>query len=319
MSGRVLVLTPVHAFNEQLRSSLRSAFPELSIEIAESALGAEPFMAGVGGLLTIGSALTDKLLRSASTLQWIQSLGTGTDGIIDRPTLPPGVVVTNARGLFDDAVSECALSLMLALARDLPRLVHNQAARRWDFWTPRLLCDKCLGIVGIGAIGTALARKCKALGMRVIGVSNRAHAPGFDAIYGYDQICDAVREVDFLVLVTALNAQTRGLINRPALAAMRASSFLINLARGAVVVEADVIDALRDRTIAGAALDTFVDEPLPSNSPLWALPNVLISPHLGGPNDSHLPRLLPIIEQNVRALLRGDVASMINQVPRADA
>jgi D-2-hydroxyacid dehydrogenase (NADP+) len=319
MKARLLILTPVAAFNEQLRKALLRTFPDLSIDTAGNAQAAIAALAEVGGLLTIGSAITDELLRSARELSWVQSLGTGVDGIIDRPTLAPNVIVTNARGLFDDSVSECALSLMLALARDIPRLVHNQARRRWDYWTPKLLSGKCVGVVGLGAIGTTLARKCKALGMQVIGISNRTDAPSCDTVYGYDQLLDAVRGVDFLILVAPLNAQTRGLIDRRVLSAMRSSSYLVNLARGAVIVDADLILALGSGTIAGAALDAFIDEPLPPESPLWGLPNVLISPHLGGPNDSHLSRLLPIIERNVAALLEGDAGSMLNQVSRADA
>jgi len=319
MTARLLILTPAASFNEQLRSALLRAFPELSIDVATSAVAAHDLIRDVGALLTIGSTISDDLLRSARALTWIQSLGTGVDGIVDRPTLASQVVVTNARGLFDDAVSECALSLMLALARDLPRLVRNQALRHWDFWTPQLLCGKCVGVVGLGAIGTTLARKCKALGMRVVGISNRAEAPDFDMIFGYERMLDAVRDVDFLVLVAALNRQTREMIDRHVLAAMPASSYLVNLARGAVVVEADLIQALSNRVIAGAALDAFVSEPLPQDSRLWDLPNVLISPHLGGPNDSHLSRLMPIIECNVGAFLRGAAEAMVNRVQRPDA
>jgi D-2-hydroxyacid dehydrogenase (NADP+) len=316
MGPRLLILTPAVPFSEQLRAALIRTFPDLTIHIAESADAALPWIAETEGLLTIGSAVTDELLQAARKLTWIQSLGTGVDGIVDRPVLAPHVAVTNARGLFDDSVSECAVALMLALARDLPRLVHNQAARRWDFWTPRLLSGKCVGVVGLGAIGTMLAHKCNALGMRVIGITSRQEVPGVAVIFPYDQLIDAVGEADFLVLVAALTARNRGLINRRVFSSMRRSCYLVNVARGAMVIEDDLIEALRTRTIAGAALDAFTHEPLPVDSVLWSTPNLLISPHLAGPNDTHLERILGIIEPNIRALQQGDRGALINAVQR---
>ena len=316
MVTRLLILTPAVAFNEQLRSALVRIFPDLTIHIAANAGAAMPLIDGTGGLLTIGSAVTDELLQAARELTWIQSLGTGVDGIVDRPMLAPHIAVTNARGLFDDAVSECALALMLALTRDLPQLVRNQAARRWEFWTPRLLSGKCVGVVGLGAIGTTLAHKCKALGMRVIGISSRPHAPSVDAIFSYDGLIDVASRLDFLVLAAALTAQNRGLINSRVLSAMRPSCYLVNVARGAMVVEEDLIEALKSGTIAGAALDAFIQEPLSEDSLLWSAPNLLISPHLAGPNDTNLERVLRIIEQNIRAMQRADRGALINVVPR---
>jgi phosphoglycerate dehydrogenase-like enzyme len=314
MSTCLLILTPAVPFSEKLRTALLRTFPDLTIHIADTAEAAMPFIANTDGMLTIGSAITDELLQAARELKWIQSLGTGVDGILDRPTLAPHVAVTNARGLFDDAVSECAVALMLALARDFPRMIRNQTLQRWDFWTPRLLSGKCAGIVGLGAIGTTLAQKCKALGMRVLGISGRRDAPGFEAILPYDQLIDAVREMDFLVLAAALTPQNRGLINRRVMSAMRRSSCLINVARGAMVIEDDLIDALRAGTIAGAALDAFAHEPLPEDSVLWSTPNLLISPHLAGPNDTHLERVLGIIQSNIRALRRGELGELVNAV-----
>ncbi|WP_129780170.1 D-2-hydroxyacid dehydrogenase [Peristeroidobacter soli] len=316
MPFQVLILISAAPFATALKDALTRAFPDLTVHVAANAVAAMPFIAATQGMLTIGSALTDELLQSAERLVWIQSLGTGTDGIVDRPSLRRDVVVTNARGLFDDAVSECGIALMLGLARNLPRLFQNQAARRWDFWTPVLLAGKSVGIIGLGAIGTTLARKCKALGMRVVGISNRREAPDCDQITSYHQLVDTVRDLDFVVLVAALTPQTRGLIDRRVLAAMRSSSYLINLGRGAMVVEADLIAALRSGTIAGAALDAFVQEPLPEDSELWSAPNVIISPHLAGPHDSHLEHVIKIIEQNIRALRDGAPDSVVNVVQR---
>src|SRR3569833_128250 len=153
MGRELLILTPAIGFSEQLQRELAQKFPSLRVHIAPSAAEAMPVIASIHGLLTVGSAITDELLQAAGRLEWIQSLGTGVDGIVDRATLAPQVIVTNARGLFDEAVSECALALMFALARDLPRVVNNKAARRWEHWTPSLLSGKHVGKKKLGAIG----------------------------------------------------------------------------------------------------------------------------------------------------------------------
>lgn len=314
MTYRVLILTPAVSFSEQLRDALLRRVQDLTVDVAGNTAAALPVIAEADALLTIGSALTDEILAAASRLKWIQSLGTGVDGIVDRPTLRREVRVTNARGLFDDSVSECALALMLALARDLPRIVRNRDARRWEFWIPTLLSSKRVGIVGLGAIGSALARKCKALGMSVVGISNRRSASDCDEIHSYEQLAEIARELDFLVLAAALTSQNRGLIDHRVLAAIRRGSYLVNVARGAMVVEHDLIEALRSGTLAGAALDAFMHEPLPKESPLWSCPNLMISPHLAGPNDTHLGRVLGIIEPNIRAMRRDQPEALINIV-----
>src|SRR5262249_21898040 len=224
-------------------------------------------------------------------------------------------VVTNVQGAQGARVSEAALAAMFALSRDLPRFVRNQDRREWARWPARLLDRKTVGIFGIGVIAAALAPKCKALGMRVVGISSGPRGvPGFDAMFSRERLVEAVRELDYFVLLTPLTPQTRGIIDGNVLAAMRPSAYLINLARGGVVDEQALLDVLKRDGIAGAALDVFMEEPLPADHPFWSLHNVVITTHQGGFCDVYPDLALPTVETNMRSFLDGERHRMINVV-----
>jgi phosphoglycerate dehydrogenase-like enzyme len=204
---------------------------------------------------------------------------------------------------------------MLALARNLPGAVRGQDAREWRRWPARLLHNKTVGIFGVGAIAETLAPMCKAFGMRVVGVtSSPREVAGFDRMSGREDLARVVGEFDFLVLLTPLTQLTRNAIDAEVLAAMKPSAFLINLARGGVVDEAALVEALRDKRIAGAALDVFNQEPLPPDHPFWAMENVIITTHQGGFCDVYIDYALPTVETNMRAFLNGNFGGMINVV-----
>jgi phosphoglycerate dehydrogenase-like enzyme len=260
--------------------------------------------------------LTGKVLEEAKGLKWVQTLGTGVDNLIDQSALRKDVIVTNIRGIHGPPVSEAALSTMLALARDLPRAVRAQDERQWRRFPAQLLHNKTAGIFGVGIIAEALAQKCKAFGMRVIGVSSVPRAvAGFDQMHARDDLLQVVGEFDFFVLLTPLTASTRNSVDAKVFAAMKPSSFLINLARGGVVDEPALIEALKGGRIAGAALDVFNEEPLPTDHPFWSMHNVIITTHQGGFCDVYIDYALPTIEANMRSFLAGDIGAMINVVP----
>jgi phosphoglycerate dehydrogenase-like enzyme len=261
--------------------------------------------------------LTDAVIANAPNLRWIQALGTGIDNIVDLPSLKPDVLITNIRGIHGAAVSEAALMAMLALARGLPRAVRNQERQAWERWPARLLDGKTAGIVGVGMIAAELAPRLKALGMTVIGVTSAVRpVAGFDRMHHRDDLRAVAATVDFLVLLTPHSPQTSGLIGPAVFAAMRPSSYLVNLARGGVVDEGALIVALEEGRIAGAALDVFNAEPLPAGHKLWSTRNVIITPHAGGFYDDYPARALPVIEHNMRCFLAGDHAGMLNRVER---
>jgi phosphoglycerate dehydrogenase-like enzyme len=304
------------AVRNQYRDRMRARFPELTVNLVDHYSKVEPYIGATDALLTFAPMLSDQVLQSAARLKWVQALGTGVDNLIDRPCLRKDVIVTNVHGIHGPPVSEAAIGAMLALARDLPRAVRLQAKRQWQRFPARLLHNKTVGIFGIGAIAEALAPKCKAFGMRVIGFSSAPRAlPGFDSVNGSDALMRMAGELDFFVLLTPLTAKTRNCIGAELFAAMKPTSFFINLARGGVVDERALQQALSDKRIAGAALDVFVEEPLPSNHPFWDMDNVIITTHQGGFCDVYIDHAWPTVEANMRCFLDGDFAGMINVVP----
>jgi D-2-hydroxyacid dehydrogenase (NADP+) len=257
------------------------------------------------------------VLEKGTRLRWIQALGTGVDGIVDRPDFRPGTVVTNLHGHHGPAVSEAVLTSMLALARDLRRSLAHQAAARWQRFPATLLAGKTVGIVGVGSIAEALALRCTSLEMQVVGVSSTPRpVANFARIHAREELEQVAAEVDFLVLLTPYTPATRGIVSGAVLAAMKPSSFLINVARGGVIDEPALVKALQQRRIAGAALDVFSQEPLPEDHPLWALDNVLLTPHTAGFHVGYIDEALPIVEQNMRRFQAGDVDGMIGVIAR---
>jgi len=171
-------------------------------------------------------------------------------------------------------------------------------------------------IVGVGAIAEALAPRCKCFGMKVIGVSASHRVPaGFDAMYGREELLQAAAQADFLVILVPYSAQTENMIDARVLAAMKASAFLINVARGGVLDEQALLQALRAGRIAGAGLDVFRDQPLPADNPFWREPRVLITPLLGGMSNIYLEQAYPIVSANLRHFLAGRLDAMLNVVP----
>jgi phosphoglycerate dehydrogenase-like enzyme len=205
-----------------------------------------------------------------------------TPQIVER-----GVMVTRTRGHHPRPMSEWVMLQVLAVTKRLPELVRAQAAAEWrPLDVPLTVDGRTLGIVGYGEIGQAVVVRARAFGMRVVGLRRHPQpSPELDACYTPEGLGTLLAESDYVVLLTPLTDETRGLIGAAQLAAMKPTAWLINVARGEVVDEAALLRALRAGTIAGAALDVFADEPLPSDSLFWRLPNVLVTPHNAGVKD----------------------------------
>ena len=245
------------------------------------------------------------------------SLGTGTDGITDSPYLGKDVIVTATRGIHGPPISELAFLLMLAFNRDFRRIERQREAKAWQRFPGRLLDGKTVGILGVGAIAEGLGPRCKAFGMRVVGIS-RTNRPvaGFDRIYPRAEIVQAAAELDYFVLLVPLEADTRNFVNDRVLAAMKPTAFLINLARGGVLDEDALIRALNDKQLAGAALDALATEPLPATSPLWTMPNVIITPHIGGYYDNYPRDAASQFEQSLGHFVAGRPELMLHREKR---
>jgi phosphoglycerate dehydrogenase-like enzyme len=314
--GRPLVLV-VTRTPEWHAAELAQRIPELEFVGAPSFAELAPRFEEAE-ILICGDALTAEIVERMPRLRWVQAYISATDGIRAALGGRPDVAVTSARGLHGPQMAEMALLHMLYLSRSVRALTANQAARVWEKLPQRVLERRTVGIVGIGTIGETLARLCKALDMTVHGFSRTTRpVAGIDRIFPRDELAARAGELDFLVLVVPYSDETDGLVGKEVLRAMRPTAVLVNLSRGAVVDETALVAALRAGEIAGAGLDVFAHEPLPPESPLWTMPNVFVTPHLGGQSDRYHEQLLPLLEDNLRRQLRGEPLLNVIHLPEA--
>ena len=220
----------------------------------------------------------------AERLRWVQVRGVGVDAMLFPEFVASDVQLTNVRGVFDRAMAEYTLGLILAFAKRLPETFTAQTQHRWSYrLTEQTLGQKVL-VVGVGSVGRTIGRLLKQAGFKVSGVGRNARDsdPDFEQVYAVDTLVQSLETADYVVLITPLTDQTRGLFGASEFSAMKSSARFINLGRGELVDEEALIAALTSGVIAGAGLDVFLNEPLPENSPFWALENVIVSPHMSG-------------------------------------
>jgi phosphoglycerate dehydrogenase-like enzyme len=272
-------------------------------------------------VLVISGFWRNQLLEAAPKLKFIQSIGAGTDQF-DRELLRKrGVRLASAQGVNERAVSQHAMALILAVARRLPEARDNQTRHAWRGMISDLarredeLTGKTLVIIGLGRIGGRLAGLAKAFGMEVLGVRRDpvAGANGADSVHRWDRLPELLPRADFVALTCPLNSETQNIIDSGALARMKRSAVLVNCARGKCVDEAALIGALQRQEISAAALDVTAEEPLAPSSPLWDMPNVLITPHTAGETRSYEKNVVDILVENLERLFRGET-TLRNQV-----
>src|SRR5262249_6787010 len=228
-------------------------------------------------------SVDDAVRRRLKDLRWVQSLATGVDHFLRCPYLSPSVLITSGRGIHGPMMREMAAFLLLALSHNVVRQVEDQKAHVWErrLWT--LLYEKTAVVVGTGVSGAAVGELLGAFGVEVIGVP-RTPRPieGFDSVMHTDGLIEAAAKADYLINILPASRENIGLFTTTVFQAMKASACFINIGRGETVDEDALVEALRTRRIAGAALDVFKARPLPPGSPLWDLPNVVVTPHIGG-------------------------------------
>jgi phosphoglycerate dehydrogenase-like enzyme len=296
---------------------LQERFAALDTGIASFAVrDAESLSQRIGeaDVLVISGLWRNELLDQAARLRFIQSIGAGTDQFPREALAEHGIRLASARGVNYRAVAEHAMALVLALSRRLPEARDNQGRRVWRGMIGDLaeredeLGGKTLLIVGLGQIGGRLAELAKAFDMRVEGLRrNPAAGKGAaDAVHRISDFHSLLPQADFVALTCPLTAETENLMDAAALARMRPSAFLVNVARGRVADEAALIEALSARRIAGAGIDVTVEEPLPASSPLWGLENALITPHTAGETRRYEDNVIAILRDNLDRLWRGE-------------
>ncbi len=251
-------------------------------------------------------------VRCSAGLRWVQATSAGAGEQLGAAELSreelERVTVTSAAGIHAGPLAEFALFGLLAFGRGLPRLLADQRARRWGHYPVAELSGRTLLIVGMGQIGVAVARRAAGFGMRVIGLNRRGDGswPDVDEVARIDALDRWLPQADAIVISVPLTRETAGLLDAAAIARIKPGAILVNVGRGAVVDETALIQALRSGRLAGAALDVFASEPLPTDSPLWELPNVLVSPHTAGLSVHEDERIVSLFIENLGRYLRGD-------------
>jgi D-2-hydroxyacid dehydrogenase (NADP+) len=311
---KVLILD-VHA--EMYRDRLREEFPQLEFALFKTASEAAGDLSDIDALICFGIAIEDSILRRATNLKWIQSLATGVDHFLRCPSLRPNVLITSGRGIHGPAMREQVLYLMMGVSRDVARQVEDKKAHIWQRRLWSTLDGKTAVIVGVGVVGIAIGESLNALGMTVIGVTRTPRAvTGFDEMISTDRLVEAARRADYLINVLPADSNNLGIFSAEVIAAMKPTAYFINGGRGQTVDEAALIAALREHRIAGAGLDVFQNAPLAPNSPFWDLPNVFITPNVGGYIVEYEEQIMPIVIDNMRLFLAGRQNEMQNIVPR---
>ena len=242
-----------------------------------------------------------------TALRWFHGAFVGMDHPVFRSIAERGVTVTNSPGVTAVPIAQYVLAMMLRHAKQIPAWEAAQRERVWRRVESDELTDRTVVVIGVGGIGGEVARLAGAFGMRVLGVRRRQEpVPHVDALYPPEQLQDVLGEADYLVIATPLTPQTNGMIDARALAAIKPGAYLINVARGPIVDESALIAALQDGRLAGAALDVFDKEPLPPESPLWAMENVIVTPHNAGASPRTLERSARLFIDNLRRYAAGE-------------
>jgi phosphoglycerate dehydrogenase-like enzyme len=337
MSERVYQVVLAMDFSEDILSQIRAVSPRL--EVRQYAPGKVPpeAYANADILYTVRDFPTPE---QAPQLRWIQLNYAGADSALTHPIAQAKeVTLTTASGIHAETIANYCLMMMLAFHYQLPRMIRDQQIAHWperphDLYRPIDVRGRTLGIVGYGTIGRELARAASALGVRVLATKRDPKRPIESAdeysggalgdpsgeiperLYPPAALALMAKECDWLVVTAPLTEQTRRCVNADVLRAMKPDSVLINVARGALVDEAALIEALRHKQIAGAALDVFETEPLPADSPLWAMENVIISPHTAGNSANYHEKAAALFIENLRRFL--DKKPLLNVVRKED-
>jgi phosphoglycerate dehydrogenase-like enzyme len=290
---------------------LGKEFPALEIVHLERHEGAEKHLRDSEILFAF--SLRPEQFRLAQKLRWIHAPTTAVHQLLFPELVASDVVLTNAHEVHGPVVAEHVMALIFALAKKIPQAARLQQRRTWGqdaIWNdgprPREVAGAMLGLIGLGSIGRTVARMAAALGMRVIAVREHPEKEmpeGVAEVYAPARINVLLSQSDYVVLAAPLTDATRGLMDAERLAAMRPDAYLINVGRGPQVDEAALADSLRNRRIAGAALDVFEQEPLPAESPLWKLENLLITPHTASLTEKLWHRHYALFSENLRRYL----------------
>ncbi|MEO9254942.1 MAG: D-2-hydroxyacid dehydrogenase [Tepidiformaceae bacterium] len=259
------------------------------------------------------NSMAMEYFNAATQLKWFQAVNAGIDNMDRAGLLKRGFTVTTAAGLAAGPIAEYVIGVMVMLAKSLHVAVRQQQEHRWQSQRVAELAGKTLGIVGLGEIGRETAKRARAFDMRVIAtrrsVGGGANDPDADELFAHSDIDRLCAESDYVVVAVPLTTETKHLIGAPQFAKMKPTASIVNIARGPVVDQQALIAALQDGTIASAALDVFDVEPLPADSPLWDMPNVIVTPHFSGSVEGYGHKATELFLANLQRYLAGEALS----------
>ncbi len=323
MARVALILVPIE---QRWVGRLQRISPDLTIEHRPSLSLQERLWQEVEILFGVPQQLP--MPKQVPRLRWIQLYSAGADHLVDNPLFQADIMITTASGVHAINIAEYVLTMTQVWYRQIPQLLLWRQGREWSKEKESInssieeLHGKTIGIVGYGSIGRQIARLAQAYGMRVLAMqrSNNHKDTGYqfpnvgdpegrlpERYYTFDQLHDMLKECDVVVAAVPLTTETKAMFNAEAFQVMKNNAFFVNIARGDICNEDALIHALVQKQIAGAALDVFQQEPLPSTSPLWNLPNVLMSPHHSWATPHYSERAATIFEENLRRYVEGQL------------
>jgi phosphoglycerate dehydrogenase-like enzyme len=301
---------------EEFIDELRCISDEFSINVCTDRDELKSCLPDTEILITLFSWPDAGMIRLASKLRWIQALTAGVDFFPLNQIREQGIILTSGRGIHRIYIAEYAIAAMINLARNFHLVFRNQLKGKWDrSITQDEINGKTVGILGLGAIGREIAHKASVLGMNVIGVKNSPRPLEWVGhVYGPDEMAEVFEQSDFVINLLPETTTTRGLIDKKFFALMKKSACFINLGRGSTVNQADLIDALRTKKLRAMVSDVYEKEPLPADSPLWQMKNVILTPHVAGVSPRYLERALKILRHNLKAYIshRGEMMNVVD-------
>jgi D-2-hydroxyacid dehydrogenase (NADP+) len=286
---------------------LQQEFSECELRIGNDAAIDRQWLSQVDGVFT-EETVPDEIIQRMPHLRWLHVTRGGVNAYLTSSVKARPIQVTGSKGIHGTVFSEFALACIFTLAKRIPTAIAAQRQKQWQKLQPVEVAGKTVGIVGLGTVGMELARKAKALGMRVVATKrNLVDKPAcVDELGGPDFLPELMAQSDFIVLLLASVTATFNIIGEKELRAMKPTAYFINLTGGRAVEESLLVRALEEKWFAGAALDAFATQPLPQNSELWTLENVIITPRIAGITSDKWPALLPVFKENLRRFIAGE-------------
>jgi len=291
---------------------LRTRFPHITF--LHSTTRDEDVELAADADVAFALALRGEAIARAQQLRWVHCSGHAVGHFPLAELTARNIIVTNSRGVQSVPIAEHVMACLLALARKLPETLRDQQQRAWrpNAFTgeasPWLLAGRTIGIVGMGTIGAAIATRAKAFGMRVIGMRrnpSRGVIAGFDEVFGPGDWNQLLAVADVIVIAAPFTAETQRLLDAAAIQMMKPGAIVINVARGQLIDEPALAQALASGRVGGAALDVFTTEPLPPDSPFWSMPNVIVTPHNSGFRSGHFDAVVDLFSENLTRYERG--------------